>query len=468
MKPDVTPVAGTPTLLLGGFDLGEVGYVAQEFFVSGTASSFAPDSKPGQDGRWSVTATDTAEYTTRIVVLTPADPARFNGTALVEWLNVSGGIDAPAVWMMAHREVLRAGYAYVTVSAQKVGVDGGQNLLGFDLSLKSQNPTRYAALSHPGDAFAYDIFSQISGLVRGSGADGVLGGLAPVHVIALGESQSAMFLTTYINAIDPLAKAYDGFLVHSRLGPVGPLDSSSIFDELQNDSAAPAVKFRPDLRVPLMAIITETDLYGAGRQGYYTARQPDHDLLRVWEIAGAAHADNYTIQVAAIDSGSAPLEALAAAWAPTDNLMGQQLGHFINFGPQHHYVLQASLAALDTWVRTGTPPPSGPPLTVRADGNPEPVLDAHGIAEGGVRTPWVDVPIARTTGVTTDENIMAAIFGSGEPFDDATLQLLYPGGAPDYVAGFTAALDRAIESGFILAADREEILQLAVASYPGR
>ncbi|OBK97090.1 hypothetical protein A5645_00960 [Mycobacterium asiaticum] len=469
MKPDVTPVAGTPTLLLGGFDIGEAGYVAQEFFVSGTASSFGPDSEPGQDGRWNVSARDTAEYTTRIVVLTPADPLRFTGTALVEWLNVSGGIDAPAVWMMAHREVLRAGYAYVTVSAQKVGVDGGQNLLGFDLSLKSQNPTRYAALSHPGDAFAYDIFSQIGGLVRDSGANGVLGGLRAEHVIALGESQSAMFLTTYINAVDPLAKAYDGFLVHSRLGPVGPLDSSSIFDELQNDSAAPAVKFRPDLRVPLMAIITETDLYGAGRQGYYGARQPDHDLLRVWEIAGAAHADNYTIQVAAIDSGSAPLEALVAAWAPTDNLMGQQLGHFINFGPQHHYVLQASLSALDTWVRTGTPPPSGPPLTVRdghPNGHPEPVLDAHGIAEGGVRTPWVDVPIARTTGVTTDENIMAAIFGSGEPFDDATLQRLYPGGAEDYVAGFTAALDRAIQSGFILAADREEILQLAAAAYP--
>ncbi|WP_155772184.1 alpha/beta hydrolase domain-containing protein [Mycobacterium asiaticum] len=472
MKPDVTPVAGTPTLLLGGFDLGEAGYVAQEFFVSGTASSFAPDSEPGQDGRWSVTPKDTAEYTTRIVVLTPADPARFNGTALVEWLNVSGGIDAPAVWMMAHREVLRAGYAYVTVSAQKVGVDGGQNLLGFDLSLKSQNPTRYAALSHPGDAFAYDIFSQIGDLVRDSGADGVLGGVTAEHVIALGESQSAMFLTTYINAVDPLVEAYDGFLVHSRLGPVGPLDSSSIFDELQNASAAPAVKFRPDLRVPLMAIITETDLYGAGRQGYYGARQPDHDLLRVWEIAGAAHADNYTIQVAAIDSGSAPLEALVAAWAPTDNLMGQQLEHFINFGPQHHYVVQASLAALDTWVRTGAPPPSGPPLTVRdsnhRDGHPEPVLDAHGIAEGGVRTPWVDVPIARTTGVTSDENIMAAIFGSGEPFDDATLQRLYPGGAEDYVASFTDALDRAIQSGFILAADREEILQLAAASYPGR
>ncbi len=101
-----------------------------------------------------------------MVVLTPVDRARFNGTVLVEWLNVSGGIDAPAVWMMAHREMVRAGYAYVAVSAQRVGVEGGTNLMGMDMSLKSQDPQRYAALCHPGDAFSYDIFSQAGRIVR--------------------------------------------------------------------------------------------------------------------------------------------------------------------------------------------------------------------------------------------------------------------------------------------------------------
>jgi len=104
-----------------------LGYVAEEFFVSGTATSYTPAAELGPDGRWDVTPSGTADYTTRVVVLTPADRARFNGTVLVEWLNVSGGIDAPAVWMMAHREILRAGYAHVAISAQKVGVDGGMN-----------------------------------------------------------------------------------------------------------------------------------------------------------------------------------------------------------------------------------------------------------------------------------------------------------------------------------------------------
>ncbi|MGH3555412.1 MAG: alpha/beta hydrolase domain-containing protein, partial [Mycobacterium sp.] len=162
----VLPASGKPALLLGAFDIATLGYVAEEFFISGTASCYTPAPELSSDGRWGVTPSGSADYTTRVVVLTPADRAKFNGTVLVEWLNVSGGIDAPAVWMMAHREIVRSGYAYVAVSAQRVGVEGGANLIGADLSLKSQDPTRYASLDHPGDAFSYDIFSQIGRLIK--------------------------------------------------------------------------------------------------------------------------------------------------------------------------------------------------------------------------------------------------------------------------------------------------------------
>jgi hypothetical protein len=453
------PAPGKPALLLGAFDIASVGYVAEEFFVSGSASSYGRAAELTPDGRWSVSLAAAADYTTRIVVLTPSDLARFNGTVLVEWLNVSGGIDAPAVWMMAHREMLRAGYAYVAVSAQRVGVEGGANLMGIDMSLKSQDLQRYSPLHHPGDAYAYDIFSQAGQLARN---EDVLRGLRAEHVIALGESQSALFLTTYINAVDPLAQVYDGFLVHSRFGTAAPLDGGSIFEALESNSSQ-AVAFRPDLRVPLVTIITETDLFGGRRQGYHSARQPDNQRLRVWEIAGTAHADNYAIQVAPIDTGSAALADVVAAYAPTNMLMGQQLEHCINFAPQHHYVLQAALSQLCDWVRTGRPAPSSAPIELR-DG--QPVLDANGLAQGGVRTPWVDVPIARTSGVGSDETTMASIFGSGEVFDAANVCRLYPGGAADYLDRFTTALDSAIESGFILATDRAEILQLAAATFP--
>jgi hypothetical protein len=133
--------------------------------------------------------------------------------------------------------------------------------------------------------------------------------------------------------------------------------------------------------------------------------------------------------------------------------------------------VQAAIAALNTWVAAGEAPPIAPPIEMRETELPQPVLDSQGLAQGGVRTPWVDVPIARTSGDGAWENdtesLMSAIFGSGEPFDEATLGRLYPGGAAEYLDSFTAALDKAIGSGFILPADRAEILELAAATFPG-
>jgi hypothetical protein len=436
----ITPVTGSPNLLLGAYDLATLGYGAEEFFVSGTARSYATDDK--------------ADYTTRIVVCRPT--GEFNGTVVVEWLNVSGGIDAPAVWFMAHREIARAGYVYVAVSAQQVGIEGGDSLVGANMSLKAQNRERYSPLSHPGDQYSYDIYSQVGRLIR----DGAVDGLKPKHILAVGESQSAMFLTTYVNEVDADAAVFDGFLVHSRFGPGAPLGGTSALDE-----SRPA-PFLDDPRVPVLSVITETDLVDGHLLGYHHARRPDNDRMRVWEIPGTAHADNYTIRVGFIDNGAAPLDDIVAAYAPTSDLMGTSLSYCINFAPQHHYVLQSAIARLNSWVRTGEPAPTAHPITLSEGDAAALQLDEHGLASGGVRTPWVDVPIARTSGSAPDESPMSFLFGSGEVFDKDTVNRLYPGGAADYLEHFTAALDRAIEAGFIVAADRAEILELAAAAFP--
>ena len=64
------------------------------------------------------------------------------------------------------------------------------------------DPERYGHLSHPGDAFAYDIFTQVGRTLRSAGAVDPLDGLTVERIIAAGESQSAFALTTYVNG-DP-------------------------------------------------------------------------------------------------------------------------------------------------------------------------------------------------------------------------------------------------------------------------
>ena len=60
------------------------------------------------------------------------------------------------------------------------------------------------------------MYRQAGAAVRDDAAE-LLGGLKPKHVIAVGESQSAFRMTTYIDAIEPVSKGvYDGYFVYSR------------------------------------------------------------------------------------------------------------------------------------------------------------------------------------------------------------------------------------------------------------
>jgi hypothetical protein len=468
--PAIAPITGpgTPFLGLGGFALGDQGYVVEEFQISGEARSFRLKGEPTADGAWVAEPDGQAPYATRIVVVRPKDPKAFTGTVVVEWLNVTGGLDAGPDWTYSHREMLRSGWAYVGVSAQKVGVEGGQSLGGAGMPLKKQNPARYGMLSHPGDNFAFGIFSQAGQAVRNGH---VLGPLAPNRVIATGESQSAVFLTTYIDAVDPLAKVYDGFFVHSRFGGAPAPEVASMRGGPGARPGPTGVKFRSDLRVPVMTVIAETDLIGGGLSGFYEARQPDTDKLRVWEMPGAAHVDNYMFLIGGLDDGAQPVAKIAPLWRPTDTVLGSKMAKPVNAAPQHHYVTEAALASLERWVRTGQAPPKGAPMEVTPPAKPGDaptlVLDANGNARGGVRTPWQDAPTAKLSGMGNTGGPFGFLFGTTQPYDAATLARLYPGGKADYLKKFDASLAKAVKAGFILPADQAEIRALAEAGWPG-
>lgn len=462
----VKAVPGQPTLPIGNYDFSTFGYRVEEFFVSGTAASYKFAAPPTEDGRWSIAAAESMPYVTRYVVIRPDDPRKFNGTVVVEWLNVTGGLDVAGDWGIVHRELLRGGYAYVAVSAQKVGVEGGAGVFGPSTGfLKKVNPERYAALNHPGDGFSYDIFSDAGRVLRSAAAKTLLGPLTPKRILAIGVSQSAVFLTTYVDAIDPVAKAYDGFLVDSRFGGAAPLDGGSMIGR----DLPRYAKFRSDLRVPVIATETETDLLDGGLAGYIGARTPDNARLRVWEVTGTAHADNYIIgisNVGAVDPGTEPIEKLAATFAPINAFGPVKLEKALNNAPQHHYVVEAALWHLDQWVRTGKAPPRAAQIKTTGDKAAPYVLDASGNAQGGVRSPWVDVPTERMSGVPTGTAIANALVGSAAPFDADALRRLYPGGKDDYLKKFAAALHEAVKNGFMLPADEKEALALAAASYP--
>lgn len=453
-SPTVTaaPDVGALVMQGTGFDLASVGYQQDEFFVSGDALAFTSAAALTEDGAWTTQYGVSAAYATRIVVHRPIDPQDFSGTVFVEWLNVSAGLDAAPGWTMGHVELIRQGHAWVGVSAQLVGVEGGGGLIpGLDLSLKAANPARYGTLVHPGDAWSYDIFSQAGQAVRAPAGLDPLGGLVPERVIATGESQSAARLVAYVNGVDPLARVFDAFIVHSRLGGAAPLSQ----DPLPAIAAPAVVRIRDDARVPVLVYQTETDVFVLGS---FEDRQPDDDGYRLWEVAGTAHADAYTLGLGAVDVGTDTAVAkVSENDAPIPGLI--QCALPVNSSPAHHYVYKAAVRAMDDWVACGTLPPVAERLATA--GMPAALdRDATGNARGGIRNPWVDAPTAVLSGEGQSSGL-CILFGTTRLLDAGELAARYASQS-DYQAQVQASLDAAVAAGFILE-DDTAVIEAAAA-----
>jgi hypothetical protein len=414
---------------LRAFDVATIGYVQEEWFASGMATTYALVGELAPDGRWDTAPAATAEYKTRMVVRRPGDPSDWNGTVIVEWLNVSGPFEIYAAWSYTWPAMVDAGAVHIALSAQAFGIEGGESLLG-DMGkvpgLRETNPERYGCLVHPGDAYSFDIASQVGAALRSEAAAAVFGGLPAQRLIMSGEGQSSGFLVTYLNAVQPLANAYDGFFVHKRSGSAANLDGSLNIDGSLNPTRT-GLRIRDDLDAPVLIFETETDITV---QRYAAARQEDTAMIRTWEVAGAAHADAYYV------GGSFDL-----------------CGRPINDGP-HHYVAKAGIAALVQWVEQGEAPPHGERIATTGVGGQTLITrDEFGIALGGIRTPSVDVPVATLTGEAPPGGpSFCRLFGATYPFDVATLLLLY-GTRADYLTAFDTSLDATIAAGFVRAED---------------
>jgi hypothetical protein len=206
---------------------------------------------------------------------------------------------------------------------------------------------------------------------------------------------------------------------------------------------------------------TETDLIILR---YLSDRQPDSKLIRLWEVAGTAHADTYTIVVGPTDTGnSSAAGALLLVSSPVPGIIN--CGSPINSGPQH-FVLDAAVAALNRWVRRGAAPPHAPRLDIVRAPLPAIARDPFGNAVGGIRTPELDVPIATYSGLGQTGSSFCFIFGTTRPFDAATLARLYPDHAT-YVTKVTRAARRAASARFLRRPDAKLIEAAASASDVG-
>ena len=162
-----------------GHGLGDYDYVANEYFVSGTA-----DGQP---------------YTTRLVVRRPAEDRDFSGLVLAESMHSSGAAHAFEFTAMYVMDSGHAAVEILTVPPER---------------LTAFNARRYADLEIQ-DGQANDILAQAGALIKS--AQGPFADVAVRKMVLSGSSMSSGTLINYLSAhmvyrTEGMGHIYDGFM----------------------------------------------------------------------------------------------------------------------------------------------------------------------------------------------------------------------------------------------------------------
>lgn len=434
-------VQGTTPMIAAAIDLSSVGYTEREFYAEGKGNRYrgAQDGKQATaeviDGNW--------PYKTRVLVRAP-QAAKFNGTLVVEWANVTLGQDVDFGFAESYKHLLREGYAVAVVSPQKMGGD----------RLKTWSPQRYGSLSVDvgnidpvgggnidacgadatcaGDALSWDVLAQVSkALKENTGPNPPLPGMKVKHVIALGESQSAVRLTTYYNTIQPIHQFFDGF-VHLDM----------------------AMQRRSDLSVPSVSVNSEVTvaMFPATTTSKFT---------RTWAVAGASHSSlygaNYVDNMVVRDQsfGGQSFSQLVAG-------PGCALTPFFST-VDSGLVLNAALESVNQWIRTGKE--AAATREIQRDASGAVARDANGMALGGVRLAQFLAPTAFLA--PNSPGVFCALNGHHRDYAPDELRARYSTHNA-YVALVRGAMQQARSDGYILPFDEQEAITNAEVSSVAR
>ena len=439
-------------------DLSAHGYIEEEFLVSGAASVYDWP----EPGTLNV-QTQGAGYSTRILVRRPVDGESFSGTVVVEPLNPVYQFDLNTGWALSGPLLLRNGDVWVGVTARPSSV---ASLITFD-------PTRYGVLdwSNPlpvtdprncmvsgsdsqytENGLVYDILRQTAAWLRSD---------APGNPLRYGDSQSRAdrvygwgygesggILHTYINALHNLdVEALGEPLFHAYL--IGASFSPALINQCAERITPEDPRYRiRNPGVPVIRVLTQFDVLRAAQAG---RRQMDDRatdaFYRIYEVAGAAHATaeelNASAQPGDITLGGRSVPAMTCNEGPRSRFPNQ-------------FAFSAALYHLNRWARDIADPPHGEPIRLD-DGRY--VLDEHGNVLGGLRSPYVDVPVSTWVAASRGPG-GCDLAGHELPFDKDALERMFRSNRA-YVQAVQDDLPRHVEAGFILADDAPRIIEQA-------
>jgi hypothetical protein len=225
----------------------DFGYLAEEYFISGTANDLP--------------------YRTRILLRRPEPAERFSGIVVAEPMHASG---YATTFEAARKSIMMRGHVHLEIAAQPDNI----------ATLKRANPARYASLGIASADQASEIVAQVGRLVKADLRSGPLAPLAVRRLILAGTAQASTVLRAY--------QAQKHF--QERMA-----DGGAIMDGYLAVSTQGAAKMMV-VDVPTVHMPTVTEVNAGGRQGGAPFEREDSDApanrYRLYEVAGMAHANS--------------------------------------------------------------------------------------------------------------------------------------------------------------------------------
>jgi hypothetical protein len=352
--------------------------------------------------------------------------------------NVTAQYDVDHYWLESSEHLMREGYAWVGISAQRAGIQPlpppASPLVSIN-TLRAWSPLRYGSLDVTAggtlldDALRFDIFSQAVTALRSPVDVDPLGPLDTSVVIAVGTSQSGSNLAGYHNSIAPLyERVVDAYFIGESRGVL-----------------------RTDQPVPVLRLLSEVD----ARSSFAPS---DAANYRHWEVAGASHAD------AGFTDNIQPLLDRDGAFRTPTNCVRPAPSRI-----PKRYTYHAAWNHMDAWVRRGTLPPVAPRITYAGTTI---ARDAFGSARGGIRLSEHEVATAENSATNAPADaspgsLFCGLFGTHVPFTPDQLAGLYRNHG-QYVSPVARVNAANVKAGFLLQADSQESTGSAAGSTVGK
>lgn len=430
-------------------DLAEYGYTEEEYFISGEANVY--------EGKEELAIKDQGlSYKTRMMVRKPS-PNKFSGRVYIDIYNASNGYDIEDVWRRAYQYYMENGHIYIGVTAKPINV---VSLKHFDydryqsLDWSSRQPAPLPDKVNPlrsvkgtEEGLVWDILSQLGHMIKINQAS-FLAGYKVDQVYLTGQSQSGMYLNTYAYFFHPyLEDIYDGFLTVVAAGRMRDLRQN---ERLFNIAGA-RDQLLADSQIPHILVSAHGDI-NLFRSKIDILRELSSDKrkIRHYELASSPHTDP-----------TSPLIPDNSEVVKTGNeprLLDGEVDFEVN-SIQLAYYVNSALEMLHKWAVAGQEPPAS--ALIERDSENQPLEDEHGNAMGGIRNPYVDVPVAtylpNEPTKLSKIGLEVGVNGAMEYFDQEKLLSLYQS-KEVYLKRFNEAVDLQVLEGFLLEADAERML----------